>query len=102
MEAVSAAEIMMPEVFVGTEKKKGFKAAGLTDAVSSVVSVVVVMVIGLVIITEVYSAVAIDNASPFYDLYTSLPQSIGTGYKLLAILLIVVPAAYIMRYVNLF
>lgn len=60
----------------------------------------ILMVIGIVILSAVVSAVVLGNDSPFQGLLNSTISGIESGYSLLVIILIVIAAAGILRYLN--
>lgn len=60
----------------------------------------ILMVVGVVILSAVVAAVSLGENSPFASVLDTTVSGIESGYSLLVIILIVIAAAGILRYLN--
>jgi uncharacterized membrane protein len=72
------------------------EARFMEDMITGIVAFIVTAVVGLIILSEFYSAVD-TSSGPFSDLFTSVESTVGNVYTLLLVLPIVAVGAVAIR-----
>jgi len=83
-------------------KKIGRKAASLTTTVTLVISLIVLTIIGVFIcysIEDVMSDIGNFNESSWYTIYTDFVNTVQNAFPLLAVVVLVMIAVFIIAYV---
>ena len=83
-------------------KKIGRKAASLTATVTLVISLIVLTIIGVFIcysIEDVMSDIGNFNESSWYTIYTDFVNTVQNAFPLLAVVVLVMIAVFIIAYV---
>lgn len=79
-----------------TKQKSTEEARFMEDMITGIVAFIVTAVVGLIILSEFYSAVD-TSSGPFSDLFTSVEGTVGNVYTLLLVLPIVAVGAVAIR-----
>ena len=67
---------------------------------TAIIKVSCILIIGVVILNAVVVGANITASSPFYTLYTSVKNSIGSGYTLAALMVLAIGAGAIMHFLG--
>ena len=91
--------LTMEKKFLGNvEKAEGDVPA---DAwITTIIKVSCIFVIGLVIVSGITTASNITDSSPFYSMYASVLDNFESGYGLAALMILVISAVALMRFLG--
>lgn len=81
----------------GTEKAEG---DAMEDWAIAVIKVSCLLIIGVIVINSVVDTASIDENSTFYDVFNNVTTNTTSGYTLAGLLVLVIGAAAIMRFLG--